>query len=171
MAGYWVGATAAPQIGQPIVASACFAVLFAVLAWPLLKYSVALFGGLAGAFAGANLWSALDMGADQHKIGAAIGMVVLGMLAFMAFRAVVIVMTSIGGASLLALGALGAMMKVDAWESSLTSGLAEHPRAMPVVVASAAVIGAVVQFSGGVKGMHAMANKADTSKSKEKKAA
>jgi len=171
MTGFWAGRLVAPQIGNPIVASSCLAVLCAVLAWPLLRYSVALFGGLAGAFAGANLWTALDMGADQHKIGAAIGLVVCGMLTFTAFRAVVIVMTTIGGASLLAVGGLAALMNVESWNSSLTSGIAEHPRAMPAIVACLAVIGAVVQFSGGVKGMASMADKADTSKAKEKKAA
>lgn len=171
MAGFWAGQLVAPQIGNPMVASSCLAVLCAVLAWPLLRYSVALFGALAGAFAGANLWSALEMGADQHKLGAAIGMVVMGMLAFMAFRTVVIVMTTVGGASLLAVGGLAAIMEVETWRASITDGLTAHPRAMPAIVGSLAVIGSVVQFSGGVKGMASMADRADTSKAKEKKAA
>ena len=55
MSGVWAGSIIAPQLGNGPIAAVCLAILFAVVAWPLLKYSVALFGGLAGAFAGANL--------------------------------------------------------------------------------------------------------------------
>lgn len=171
MAGFWAGDLLAPHIGNEFIASACLGLLFAVLAWPLLRYAVALFGGLAGAFAGANLWTALDLGADQHRMGALIGLLVVGMLAFLAFRAVVILMTAIGGAKLLVLGGLAALVQIEPWRASILDGMASHPRIVPVIGASVATIGAVIQFSGGIKGMATLADKADTSKAQQKKAA
>jgi len=171
MSGVLAGRILGAEIGDGRVAAVCFAVLFSVLAWPLLRYSVALFGGLAGAFAGANIWSALDLDPTQHKIGALVGLIVIGMLTFMTFRLVVIVMTAVGGASLLVFGALATLAHVDAWRDGLLRGLESNQLIVPIIAASAAIVGAVVQFSGGFKGMAAMADKADTKRSQEKQAA
>ena len=174
MSGVWAGSIIAPHLGNGPIAAVCLAILFAVLAWPLLKYSVSLFGGLAGAFAGANIWTALELPSDQHKFGALIGLLVIGMLTFLAFRVVVVLMTAIGGASLLVFGGLAAMMHVDSWRDALVSGLTNNDLVIPILAASAAGVSAVIQLSGGFKGMAQLADKADASKSKpqaEKKAA
>lgn len=171
LSGIWAGMALGNQVGDAMIAAACLSVLFAIVAWPLLRYSVALFGGLAGAFAGANLWTVLGFSSDMHQMGALIGLVVVGMLAFMAFRAVVVLLTTVGGASLLVFGVLAAMMLIDSWESMLTNGLANKPRIVPLVVASAAGIGAVIQIGGGVKGLNEKADKADPVKAKKKAAA
>lgn len=170
MSGVWAGNVLGPSVGDVTVAAVCMSVLFAVLAWPLLRYAVALFGGLAGAFAGANVWTAVDLSADQHRVGALIGLVVVGMLAFMAFRAVVIVMTAIGGASLLVFGGLAALSHVAAWHDGILAGLQNNKLLVPVIAASTAVIGGVIQFSGGFKGMATLAEKADPANAKKKAA-
>jgi hypothetical protein len=171
MSGVWAGSILGDSIGDATVVTVCLSVLFAVLAWPLLRYAVALFGGLAGAFAGANLWTAVAENPDQHRIGALLGLVGVGLLAFMAFRAVVIVMTAIGGASLLCFGALAALYHVETLQSGLVDSMNNHRLVIPLIAASAAAVGAVVQFSGGFKGMAELANKADSSKAGAKKAA
>ena len=171
MAGVRFGLILGDSIGDAKVVTVCIAVLFAVLSWPLLRYAVALFGGLAGAFAGANVWTAIADNPDQHRIGALLGLVAVGLLAFVAFRAVVIVMTAVGGASLLVIGVLAASYHVESWQSGLIDSINAHPLVIPLVAASAAAIGAVVQFSGGFKGMAELANKADTGRGGAKKAA
>ncbi len=171
MAGVWAGSVLGRTAGNGAVATVCFAVLFAVLAWPLLRYAVALFGGLAGAFAGANIWTAIADNPDQHRVGALLGLVAAGLLAFMAFRAVVIAMTAVGGASLLIFGALGALYHIQAFQGGLIDAINNQRMVIPLIAASAAAVGAVVQFSGGFKGMAALAEKADPSRVKEKKAA
>lgn len=173
MSGIWAGQIIGLQVGDGLIAAACLSVLFAVLAWPLLKYSVALFGGLAGAFAGANLWTALDLPSEQHKFGALIGLLVIGMLTFLAFRVVVVLTTAIGGASLLVFGGLAALMHVDSWHTAIVNRLTNNDLMVPILAASAAAISAVIQFSGGFKGMSQMADKADATKPQaaEKKAA
>ena len=56
MLGYWMGAEIQ---GPPFVVAGCVATLMAVLAMPLMKYAVAVLGGLSGAFIGSNLWAGL----------------------------------------------------------------------------------------------------------------
>jgi len=164
--GVWAGVTVGEHVGTPEIASACLGGLFAVLAWPLLRYAVALFGGLAGAFAGANVWTALGHDPSLHYMGALLGLVIVGMLAFMTYRPVVIILTTIGGASLLVFGAIAAMLHVEGWRGGMLEAMQANTLLIPIVVASAAAFGAVFQFGGGMKGMNEMANKADKSKAK-----
>lgn len=166
MLGLWAGVSVGRHVGSPEIASACMALLFAVLSWPLLRYTVALFGGLAGAFAGATLWTALGQDPSQHYMGAILGLVVVGMLAFMTYRPVVIILMTVGGASLLVLGAIAAMLEVEAWQQGLLTAMEENTLLIPIIIGSATAFGAVFQFSGGMKGMNDMANKADKSKAK-----
>ena len=171
LSGIWAGMALGSQVGDAMIAAACLSILFAILAWPLLKYSVAVFGGLAGAFAGANLWTAIGLQSDMHQMGALIGLVTVGMLAFMAFRAVVVMLTTVGGASLLVFGALASMMYIDSWENALANSLQSKPLIVPLIVACIAGIGAVIQVGGGLKGLNEQADKADPVKQKRKAAA
>lgn len=169
MLGVWAGLTIGQRIGETTVVAACMSVLFVVLSWPLLKYSVALFGGLAGAFLGANLWTALGYPPADHHYGALIGLIVAGMLAFTAFRTVVIALTTVGGATLLTVGGLAALLQVESWRGALIGGLESKPLLVPVIAAVVAATGAVIQAGGGFSGMNACANRADP-KSRKKPA-
>lgn len=171
LAGVWVGSIVGDSMGDATVVTICLTVLFGVLAWPMLRYAVALFGGLAGAFVGANLWTAIADNPDQHRIGALLGLVAAGLLAFLAFRAVVVLMTAIGGASLLIFGGLATLYHVEAWQGGIMNTINNHRLVIPLIAASVAAIGAVVQFSGGFKGMNELANKADPARASAKKAA
>ncbi len=165
--GIYAGTVLGERIGGTNVVAACAAVLFAVIAWPMMRYSVALFGGLAGAFAGANVWTACGFPAGQHQYGAVIGLVVVGMLAFMAFRGVVILLTTIGGASMLVMGSLAALMQIDSWRGGMAEAMNTNKLIIPIITASAAIVGAIYQFGGGVSGLNAMATKADPAAKKK----
>lgn len=168
MSGVWLGYLLGEHVGSVVIAAVCSSVLLAILAWPMMRYAVALFGGLAGAFAGANIWTATGHDPGGHATGALIGLLVVGMLAFLTFRFVVITLTTIGGASLLVFGAMAGLLQIESWRGGILDSMEGNPLIVPVVVGSAAVIGAVWQFGGGARGMAAMANKADTSKKKDK---
>ncbi len=170
MMGVWAGSLLGDRVGSVEIASVCLAVLAAVVAWPLMRYAVAIFGGLAGAFAGANAWTAMGYPADDHHLGAIIGLIVIGMAAFMTFRLVVVLLTTIGGASLLVCGALAAMTHVESWRSGILGSLEDNPLIVPMVAASAAAFGIVFQIGGGFRGMSERADKADPAKAKAKAA-
>lgn len=149
------------QVGNPNVAAACLAVLGAVIAWPLMRYSVAVFGGLAGAFAGANIWTAIGQPPADHRIGALVGLIIAGLLAFTAFRYVVVGLTTIVGASALTFGVMAVLMQFDGFKSGITQEMNAHPVIVPVVAGSAALFGVIFQLAGGLKGMANHAQRAD----------
>ncbi|CAN0052854.1 unnamed protein product, partial [Ectocarpus fasciculatus] len=62
LAGYWLGLSIQ---APPLIGAGCVGVLLAVLAIPLMKYAVAVLGGLSGAFIGANLWAGVGRAFDS----------------------------------------------------------------------------------------------------------
>lgn len=171
LSGIWAGMTLGRTIGDEVIVATCMAVLFAVVAWPFLRYAAAIFGGLAGAFAGANVWTALGYDATNHHLGALIGLIIVGMLAFMTYRAVVIVMTTVGGASLLIIGILTVLLHVETFNSALVGRMNDKPLMVPLIVGVAVIVGAVFQGSGGLKGLKELSDRAEKKTPKVKQAA
>ena len=160
MGGVTAGLALGPEVGaHGALTGAAGGALVAVLALPLMRYTVALLAGLAGAFVGANLWTSVTQDSSQHMFGSVVGLIVLGMLAFVAFRMVIIAFTSILGAVLLTTGVLSALLKVDTMHEGLVESLNESPRILPIITGVVAVIGFTMQQSGGFKGMNEAANK------------
>jgi len=62
LAGYWMGLSIA---APPFITAGCLGLLLGVLAVPLMKYAVAILGGLSGAFIGANLWAGIGRAFDS----------------------------------------------------------------------------------------------------------
>ena len=62
LAGYWLGMSIA---APPFITAGCLGLLLGVLAVPLMKYAVAVLGGLSGAFIGANLWAGIGRAFDS----------------------------------------------------------------------------------------------------------
>jgi ABC-type transport system involved in cytochrome c biogenesis permease component len=89
----------------------------------------------------------------------------------MTFRMVVVVLTTIGGATLLGLGAGASLLQVEAWREGILRSLTDNPLIFPVMVGCAAGMGAVYQLGGGVKGLNERANKADPKKAPKARAA
>ncbi len=156
--------------GAHAIAAAATSLLFVMLALPGLKFAVALFGGLAGAFAGANAWTALGGNPDLHHMGSVIGLIVLGMLAFLTFRLVIVLFTSIGGTIFLLCGSLALMLRVEAWQGGIADALETKPLVLPMVAIVIAAVGAVLQLGGGFKGLNATADRADPKKASAKPA-
>ncbi|HVZ93469.1 MAG TPA: hypothetical protein VG797_03065 [Phycisphaerales bacterium] len=162
LGGIWIGVALGQKLGNPVVIASCLSVLLAVVAWPGLKYAVAVFGGLAGAFLGANLWTALGFNPGMHQMGAVIGLVTIGMLTFLAFRAVVILLTVVGGATLLLFGGMAVLLSIGAFEDPIVGSMKSYPLMIPVIAASLAIVGAVVQYVGGWKGLKASADRVES---------
>ena len=107
-----------------------------------------LFGGLTGAFVGANAWTALNTAhADAHWAGAAMGFILMAMASFLMFRMVVVLFTSIGGAAMAVFGAIVLLLQVDSWQPAVRSALTGNQMILPLLLAVAAVGGFVLQSS------------------------
>jgi len=151
VAGYYMG----KQIGAAYIVAACLALLLAVCCFPLMKYAVAIMGGLAGAFIGANLWSAsayiiFDQDhaaafAKNYWVGALVGLIVLGMLAFILFKLYVMTFTSMSGSTIAVLGAIALALQVPAWNDTVTTNISAHPIVVPLMILVPTIIGLLLQ--------------------------
>jgi len=154
------------KLGQSIQAEAivagCLGVLLAVVAWPMMKFAVALCGGLAGAFLGANAWSAiaaplseagtLNLPADAYWAGALMGLILFGLLSFILFELSVVVFTSVSGSVLAVLGFIALLLQVPAWRTAIGDSIQANPLIVPMLVVVPAVVGLVLQQQmGGLK--------------------
>jgi hypothetical protein len=113
----------------------------------MLKVSVSILAGVAGAVAGAVgvLW--LD---DPVAIAIAggVGLVVGFVLGFLIFRAMIVFATAVLGAGLLVAGVVGLVMRAPGAREAIVAGLETHRHLVPLMVAVPAVIGAVYQAIG-----------------------
>ncbi|MBI1369595.1 MAG: hypothetical protein GC162_13190 [Planctomycetes bacterium] len=152
--GYRLGET----VKAEVILAGCLGVLLAVVAWPLMKYAVAVAGGIAGAFVGASAWVGIGTQLNNHGfhidigtpwVGALAGLLILGMLSFILFELSVVLFTSFSGSVLAVLGIIALMLQVDAWQSGIASGLVDKPMAIPLLVLVPAMVGLVLQHQWG----------------------
>lgn len=162
--GYWFGG----KIGSPYVVAGCVGILLATLAFPLMKYAVALFGGLTGAFIGANLWTGLAdavnkiasegsavpkeiVPASEYWLGALLGLLIFGMLAFILFKMSVVMFTSVSGSTVAMMGVLALLLSFKPWHDTVAEGLRASQLVIPLLVFVPALIGFIMQEinSGG----------------------
>jgi len=149
--GYFLG----KYIDSAYVVAGCLGALFAAGAWPLMKYAVAVNGGLVGAFIGANLWTALmslsgesiQAATQHHWVGALIGLIFLGLLSFIVFKFSVVFYTSIVGATITVFGSVALLLQL--WREPVASGISAHAVIMPLLVIVPAVIALILQESWG----------------------
>ena len=148
IAGLGLGHLLSVHIGKSSVIAIALGLLCAIIATPMLKVSVAIFGGLTGAFIGANLWTAFNgTPADATWAGAAMGFILLAMASLIVFRLVIVLFTSIGGGAMIVFGVITLLMHVPAWEGAVRESLVANQLMIPLLVALAAVSGFVIQQS------------------------
>jgi len=132
-------------------------VLLAVLAWPLMKAAVSLMGGLAGAFVGYGMWSyaARLIGrpglADYTWVGALLGLIALGLLAFIVFKAVIMVFTSLQGSVMTVSGLVAILCRLGPVREALYEPLRSNAHLLLLLIALPATIGLVFQYSALAK--------------------
>lgn len=148
-AGYYLG----KKINAEYIVAGCLGLLFAVCCFPLMKYAVAALGGLAGAFIGANLWTGLahlsSAGAnglaDRYWVGALMGLIIFGMLAFILWKLSIVVFTSVGGSTIAVLGGVALLLNFQPWQATISKSLSAHAITMPLLVFIPALIALIIQ--------------------------
>lgn len=145
--GLGLGHLLSRQMNNSPIVMGAIGILFAVIATPMLRFAVAIFGGLTGAFIGANAWTALSQSPDAHLAGAGMGFIALGMLAFIMFRVVIVLFTSIGGAAMGVMGLLALLLHVPGWQEAIRGALDRNDLVLPLLVGVGAVTGLVLQHT------------------------
>ena len=127
--------------------------LMAALAWPMMKYAVSAMGGLAGSFLGYGVWLYVAdmMGREdlvQHAwAGALIGLITMGLLAFVMFRLVVMTFTAFEGALLTVGGALALLLKAEPVAKDVQTALQNNVHMLPLLIILPAVVGFALQYN------------------------
>lgn len=172
MLGYWMGLSIK---GPPFVVAGCVGALMAVMAFPLMKYAVAVLGGLSGAFIGANLWAGLGrvldtaadervaaqgqeaasgdllvkianyMPADAFWVGALIGLIVCGIAAFLLSKITIHLFTSVSGSTIAVFGVIALLLSIDTFSDTVRTELSRSALVIPMLVFVPAVIGFLLQ--------------------------
>lgn len=154
-----IGLFAGYRFGESINANAyivggCIAALMAVCCFPLMKYAVAVLGGLSGAFLGANLWTSIATVASpekaeefsrHHWVGALMGLIICGMLAFVLFKLSIILFTSVGGATIAAIGGIALLLSFPASSATVSESIQTHAITIPMLVFVPALIALILQ--------------------------
>ena len=122
-----------------LVASISGAVLMGIVAWPLLKYSVAVCGGMVGFALGMVVWAYCDQPVNMAWAGGLVGLAVLGMLSFVLFKTTVILFTSIEGASLFVFGGCALLLRYAPWQKQVATSV-DKPILIPLVITTVAAI-------------------------------
>jgi hypothetical protein len=151
--GYYLGTVSQSQ-SIPILFAVAGALVFGALAWPLQRAAVALLGAVSGLIIGWVLWDAVinltgNASLAQYQDAVAlVGMTVLGMLTFISFNPVVMIFTSIQGASMIVLGMVSLLMSYNDLAPSLRTAL-ERGCLPGIFVACLALVGFVLQHAKG----------------------
>jgi hypothetical protein len=136
---WWVG----------MIAGGC---VLGLVAWPMMKLFVALFGGALGAALGFSAFESIVATAGRGDlapyawVGAAVGALVLALLAILLFQGAVMFATSLQGSGMFVCGGLCLLFKAPNIEEPLTEALRSHPPALLLVVVGLSAAGLVVQI-------------------------
>jgi hypothetical protein len=119
----------------------------AALTWPLMKWAVAIMGGLFGAVLGASLWRAFNLDPHFAWAGGLSGMILLGLLSFIIFRGSVIMYMSLQGAVMFITGALSLILKYPSIGKQIADSMSSKPFILPAAIFIPATIGLIFQQS------------------------
>ncbi|HHH76683.1 MAG TPA: DUF4203 domain-containing protein [Phycisphaerae bacterium] len=131
--------------------------IFATLAWPTMKFAVSIMGALAGSVLGYGVWKYVVHALSKPELtqhawaGALIGLVVLGMLAFILFRVAIIAWTSFQGSMMCVMGVLSLLLKYDYVADSINDALTSNIHLLPLLVAVPTGFGFIFQDAALLK--------------------
>lgn len=125
----------------------------AAITWPLMKWAVAVMGGLFGALLGASVWTTFGLDPMFAWSGALTGLCLFGLLSFIVFRGSVTMYMSLQGSAMLIFGLLGMVCKYQDLAPRVTSAMALRPFILPMAVFIPAIIGMLFQSNSGAAAM------------------
>ena len=128
--GGFVGGLIGQRAGNFVAGAMVGGFVAAALTWPLMKYAVAVMGGVFGLLLGASIWRSVGLQPNYAWSGGLTGMVFFGMLSFLLFRGSIMMYTSLQGSVMLIFGLLGLIYKYQEFgprvSEHLTQKLPEH---------------------------------------------
>jgi hypothetical protein len=139
--GYYLGSLLGERGQISMVGAIIGAVLMGAAAMPLMKYAVAVCGGMVGFVIGMVIWAYCEQPLGMAWAGGLVGLAVLGMLSFILFKTTVILFTCIEGAALFVFGAAALLIRFTPWSTQIDWSLAHRPVLLPLLVTCLAILG------------------------------
>ena len=143
--GAYLGSNLSNDSDTATVCALIVAVAAAAIAWPTMKYAVAIMGGCFGALLGASLWRTLNLDPQLVWAGAFVGLIGFGLISFILFRGSVMMYTSLQGSFMLVFGILGLIYQYGEFAADVTKHLKVQPYWLPAAIFIPAVIGLIFQ--------------------------
>lgn len=143
--GAIIGGLVGDKLGSAVVGAIVIGLLSGVATWLLMKWAVAVMGGLYGAILGQSIWRSFNMDPTYAWAGAAMGLVFFGLLSFILFRGCLIIYTSLQGAVMVVFGLLGLLCKYQDVAPKISHHVHVSPALLPVVIFVPTIIGLMFQ--------------------------
>jgi hypothetical protein len=143
--GAYFGAVLGDKSGTEVPAAIVGALLAAAATWPVMKYAVAVMGGLFGALLGATIWRLCDLDPHFAWSGAMTGLVFFGLLSFLLFRQCIMTYTSLQGSVMLVFGILALIFKYDSIASTIDHSFEIKPFLLPLSIFIPTLLGFIYQ--------------------------
>jgi len=146
--GALIGSSIGEKTGGQVPLAITGAFIFAVVTFPLMKWAIAITGGLCGAAIGVSLWRTFNLHPDFAWAGSAMGLIFFGLLTFILFRSCVMTYMSLQGAAMLIFGLLALIFKYDGLTPQVHHWFAIKPFLLPMMVFIPTVLGVMYQQHG-----------------------
>jgi len=143
--GGYIGAIIGSKAHATVPGALIGGFVAAALTWPLMKWAVAIMGGIFGAILGSAIWRALNIDPRFHLAGALSGLILFGLLSFIIFRGSVILYMSLQGAVMFIFGALSLILKYPSVGKQIADGIAGKPFILPAAIFIPATLGLIYQ--------------------------
>lgn len=143
--GAYFGAALGERSGTAVPAAIVGALLAAAATWPMMKYAVAVMGGIFGALLGATIWRLFDVDPNFAWSGAMTGLVFFGLLSFLLFRQCIMTYTSLQGAVMLVFGILALIFKYESISSTINHSFEIKPFLLPLSIFIPTLVGFIYQ--------------------------
>ncbi len=147
IAGALIGAMIGHRSGSDVPSAVLGAFVAAAVAVPMMKWAVAVHGGLLGAALGGVIWRLINLDPQFAWAGAMMGLIACGMFCFILFRGSVMMYMSLQGSLMLVFGILGLLYKYNDLGAKLTRGLQDRNFILPMAVFIPAVVGLLYQHA------------------------
>lgn len=143
--GVWIGAFLGDKAGNATAGAMVGGFTAAAAAWPMMKYAVAIMGGVFGLLLGASIWRACGLAPQYAWSGGLTGLVFFGMLSFLVFRGSIMMFMSLQGSVMLVFGLLGLIYKYQDLAPRVTDQLSARQFLLPLFIFVPATLGLIWQ--------------------------
>jgi hypothetical protein len=145
--GIWLGA----QVEKTLLGAIIGAVLFTILAIPLMRWAVCVLGAIAGGVIAAGIWHACTLPEQFVWAGALVGVIAGGMISFVVFKLAVMLFTGFAGSTLVITGAFSLIYRYETFVQApptthLNNLYYNNPWFLPLLLIVGTLFGIILQF-------------------------